>query len=687
MMTSDQQAVGMVIPTQMTPPVYPFSVAFGGGGGKGGTTEDAYRWLENLDTPAVRRWVEAQNQLSRPRLAVIPARRWVRERLRQLWAHERYGVPVSEGGRYFFLHQDAGQSTSVLSVADGLDASPRTLVDPSSLHAQGTVVLADFLPSPGGDVVAYSLAGASPAWQFRHVADGQDLPDRLQFTDLSGLSWARNGSGVYYPRNPEMASAKGEEVRHSAVYFHKLGAPQEQDAQVYAVSDRPARIAAVQVTDDGHYLVITLLEADERSAVELIDLTSPRARPLVLFGAGDAFYSFIGSSAERLYFLSTRNAPQGHVIAVSAREPLSGSATVVPESTAVLEEASYVGNRIVARYIENAHDVVRLYSADGKPAGEVQLPGQGRVQGFAGKPQQTEVFFSYSDYLTPAEVHRLDLTSGRSQLWRRPKLPAPTDAYVTEQVFYLSKDGTRVPMYVTHRRDMPRDGNQPLLLHGYGGFNVSLTPVFRPQVLTWLEMGGVYAEANLHSGTLQSQPNVFDDFIAAAQYLISERYTRTRRLGIYGRGNGGLLIGAVMLQRPDLFSAVLPAVDVSDRLSDESAAASARRWAADNGLGEDAQQLASAYAYAPYRRVRQGICYPPTLITTAERDERIAPWHSYQLAASLQAVQLCANPILLHVAAARPAGESRPVSEQIDEVADQWAFLAQWLGMGDMPSS
>jgi prolyl oligopeptidase len=333
-----------------------------------------------------------------------------------------------------------------------------------------------------------------------------------------------------------------------------------------------------------------------------------------------------------------------------------------------------------------------VYERDGRPVGSVPLPGLGGIEGFEGEGHQTETFFSYTDYLTPRKIFRFEVPANQATLWREARAPASAAEFVTEQVFYSSKDGTRVPMYITHRRDMVKDGNQPLLLYGYGGFDLSLTPSYRPAVQAWLEMGGAYAEANLRGGgeygeawhrggTLANKQHVFDDFIAAAEYLISEHYTRSARLGIHGRSNGGLLVGAVLTQRPELFGAALPAVGVLDMLRYHTASANARQWSSDYGLAEDPEQFKALYAYSPVQNVKKGMCYPPTLITTADHDDRVVPWHSYKFAAALQAAQICPSPILIRIETRAGHGAGKPVWMQIDDFADQWAFVAKWLGM------
>jgi prolyl oligopeptidase len=657
---------------------------------------DPYRWLEDLGSQATRDWVAAQNKVSQPRLESLPQRAWVKQRLAQLWNYERFNTPVKEGGRYFFTHNDGTQNQGVLFVANSLDEPGRVLVDPNAVSADATVALADFTPSPKGDMVAYAFSDGGTDWQvwkFRRVADGTDTADVLRFTKFWGMSWARDGSGVYYSRYPALPNGKGDDGARPAVYFHKLGEPQDSDRLIYAVADHPTRVPSARVTEDGHYLVITLFDGYDRNGVSLLDLRQPGAKVTPLFFGWDALYTFIGSNGDHLYFHTTQNAPLRRVIEVDARRP-AGSAwpTVVPEDSVALEDASYVGGRIVAKYVFDAHSVARVYKTDGVLVGQVPLPGMGTVEGFTGEGKETETFFTYTDYLTPAQVYRYDVAANKSTLWRKAAVAASTDAYVTEQVFYLSKDGTRVPMFITHRRDMVRDGNQPFLLYGYGGFNVSLTPTFRASVLAWLDMGGAYAEANLRgggeygeawhqAGTLQNKQHVFDDFIAAAEYLVRERYTRPQKLGIHGRSNGGLLVGAALVQRPELFGAALPAVGVLDMLRYHTASANARQWSSDYGLSDDPEMFKVLYSYSPVHNVKKGMCYPPTLITTADHDDRVVPWHSYKFAAALQSVQICSNPILIRVETRAGHGAGKPVWMQIDDFADQWAFLAKYLEM------
>ena len=689
-------AVGMK-PNAGTRLVYPLTPRTSATDSYNGTVvADPYRWLEDTQSEQTRRWVEAENVLAQPQLEKIPQRAWVKERLTQLWNYERFEPPVKEGGRYFYLHNDGHQNQNVLFVSEHLEGPGRVLFDPNALSEDATVALAEFTPSPKGDLVAYAISDAGTdweTWRFRHAEDGTDLPDTLRYTKFWGVSWARDGSGVYYSRYPALPDGRGDDAGRPAIYFHRLGAQQSQDELVYAVTDHPTRIPAGRVTEDGRYLVISLFDGYDRNGVNVLDLHPPGRRARPLFSAWDALYTFIGSHGDELLFVTTKDAPRGRVVSIDAHSTAGTLiTTVVPEQDASLESASYIGGRIICRYVQDAHAVVKLYEATGREVATVPLPGLGSVAGFDGEGKDPETFFSYTDHLTPSQIYRYETRTHTLSLWRKPTIPASTEQYVTEQVFYSSQDGTKIPMFITHRRDLVRNGDQPTLLYGYGGFDVSLTPGFKPTVLAWLEMGGVYAEANLRgggeygeswhqAGTLANKQNVFDDFISAAEYLIHSGYTRSGRLAIHGRSNGGLLVGAVLTQRPDLFGAALPAVGVLDMLRYQTASANARQWSSDYGLSDNPDQFQALYAYSPYHNVKQGSCYPPTLITTADHDDRVVPWHSYKFAAALQAAQICSKPILIRIETRAGHGAGKPLWMQIEDFADQWAFAAQALGM------
>jgi prolyl oligopeptidase len=666
------------------------------------TVPDPYRWFEDPTAQATRDWVTAENALAQPYLERLPQRAWLGERLKQLWTYERFGVPQREGGKYFFMRNDGTQDQSVLYVADALNAVPRVLVDPNGKRDDATIALSQWVPSPDGNVLAYALSDGGTdwnTWHFRRVADGTDLPVILKFSKFYAVSWARDSSGVYYDRYPLKPGQKAEEAERGDdagrpdVYFHKLADAQSADRLVYQVTDHPTRVPSGQVTEDGRYLIISLFDGYETNATFVQDLLKPGAKAQPLFVAWDALYSFIGSKGDELYFQTTNAAPRGRVIAVNARDPAPAKwRTIVPHGDIAIANASYIGGRVLVEYTRDARSVVRLFDASGAPAGEVTLPGLGTATNFQGTGSNPEAFFSYSDYLSPTRIMRLNVASNTVSEFRKPNVPADFSPFITEQVFYASKDGTRVPMFITRRRDAPRDGNRPVMLYGYGGFNVTLSPSFSPSIQSWLEMGGVYAVANLRgggeygeewhqAGTKLKKQNVFDDFIAAAEYLIREKYTTPKRLAILGRSNGGLLVGAALTQRPELFGAALPGVGVMDMLRYHTASANARQWSSDFGISENAAEFQALHAYSPLHNVKAGTCYPPTLVTTADRDDRVVPWHSYKFAAALQRDQACANPVLIRIETRAGHGAGKPVWMQIEDIADQFGFVANALGM------
>jgi prolyl oligopeptidase len=662
---------------------------------------DPYRWFEEASAPATRDWVSAQNALAQPFLERLPQRAWLGERLKQLWTYERFGVPRREGGKYFYLRNDGTQDQSVLYVADALDAPPRVLVDPNGKRDDATIALSQWEPSPDGQLLAYALSDGGTdwnTWHFRRVSDGVDLPVVLKYSKFWPVSWARDSSGVYYSRYPLKANqaaddARGDDAGRPDVYFHRLDDAQSADRLVYQVTDHPTRVPSAVVTEDGRYLVIGLFDGYQSNAWLVQDLRAPGAKPQPLFTQWDALYNFLGSNGDELYFQTTKDAPRGRVIAVDARDPAPGKwRTVVPHGEFSINNATYVGGRVIVEYTRDARSLVRLFDASGAAAGEVKLPGLGTAAGFQGSGRNPETFFSYSDYLSPTRIMRYDASTNTVSEFRTPKVPADFSPFVTEQVFYASKDGTRVPMFITRRKDAPRDGNRPVILYGYGGFNVTLSPSFSPAILSWLEMGGVYAVANLRgggeygeewhqAGTRLKKQNVFDDFISAAEFLIREKYTSPKRLAILGRSNGGLLVGAALAQRPDLFGAALPGVGVMDMLRYHTASANARQWSSDFGIAEDAAEFKALRAYSPVHNLKAGVCYPPTLVTTADRDDRVVPWHSYKFAAELQHVQGCANPVMIRIETRAGHGAGKPVWMQIEDIADQFGFVANALGM------
>ncbi len=667
----------------------------------GVSVTDPYRGFEDANAQSTRDWVAAQNAVAQPFLEDLPQRAWLGNRLKQLWTYERFGVPRREGGRYFYLRNDGNQDQSVLYVAESLEAEPRVLFDPNGKREDATIALSQWEPSPDGKLVAYALSDGGTdwnTWHFRRVDDGVDLPVVLKFSKFWPVAWARDSSGVYYSRypvrkgdDPETAE-RGDDAGRPDIYFHTLGQPQSADNLVFKVTDHPTRVPAATVTEDGRYLLIGLFDGYQTNGMLVKDLTKPDAKPQPLFMAWDALYNFLGSKGDELYFQTTNAAPRGRVIAVDARNPApSAWRTVVPHGDFTINSAGYVGGRVLVEYLRDARSVVRLFETTGAAAGEATLPGLGTAKDFQGSGTNPELFFTYSDFLSPTRVLRLNVLTNVVSDFRTPNVPADFTPFVTEQVFYAGRDGTRIPMFITRRRDAPRDGNQPVMLYGYGGFNVTLSPSFSPAIQSWLELGGIYVVANLRgggeygeewhqAGTKLRKQNVFDDFIAAAEFLIAEKYTNPKRLAIVGRSNGGLLVGAALTQRPDLFGAALPGVGVLDMLRYHTASANARQWSSDYGLAEDPAEFKALLAYSPVHNVKPA-CYPPTLVTTADRDDRVVPWHSYKFAAELQRAQTCPNPVLIRIETRAGHGAGKPVWMQIEDYADQFGFAANALGM------
>jgi prolyl oligopeptidase len=655
---------------------------------------DPYRWLEALDSPQVADWVARQNRLTIPFLAALPHRAPLQARLTELYRYERFGVPTEAGGRYFFLRNDGQQNQAALHVSASPDDLGLRLIDPDTISGDATVSLADYVPSPDGSLLAYALSESGSDWKTWHVRDtssGVDRADLLRETKFTVVSWARDSSGFYYSRYPA-----GDDQRQPVIHFHRLGDPQEQDAKVFAVTDSASRVPDGTVTRDGRYLVIVLDEGTVVNAVSAMALDGTRAvQPVFADAVGYSVY--LGSRqgvGTELLFRTTRGAARGQILAVDLGRPAgSRERVVVPEAAEVIEAAALVGGVVTVTYLKDAHaQLRRVDAASGRLLGDVALPGLGSVAGFTGDDASSATYFSYSDFFTPTRIYRLEPRSGATTLLRSPAIAADLTPYETEQLFFTSRDGTRVPLFLVHRRDMKRDGRNPVMLYGYGGFDISETPAFSAATLAWLEMGGVYAVANLRgggeygsawhlAGTRERKQNVFDDFIAAAQFLVKSRVTVPGRLVIRGGSNGGLLVGAVLTQRPELFGAALPDVGVLDMLRYHRASANARLWADDYGVSENEADFRAQLAYSPYHNAGRRHCYPPTLVTTAAQDNRVVPWHSFKFTAALQAAQRCGAPTLIRVETRAGHGAGRPVWMQVEQVADQWAFAAAALRM------
>jgi prolyl oligopeptidase len=661
----------------------------------GTAVADPYRWMEDLEAPELAEWVESENRISVPFLEEMPDHTGIQDRLTELWNYERFGIPSKEGGLYFFTRNDGLQDQDVLWVAENLEGEARVLIDPNGFSEDATIALAGWSVSPDGRFIAYSTSDGGTdwnTWHIRDVATGEDLADAVAYTKFTQASWLPNGSGFFYSRYPLGPDGEGDGQAQVRVFFHQVGTDQADDELVYAVEDSESRNPYGAVTEDGRYLILRISEGYNENAIYYRDLGAPNGDVIRLLDDWDALYTFVGNDGPIFFFHTNKDSPRNRVVAIDTRD--AGPATwqeVVPEARETLGSASYVGGVFVGRYLSDANSLVRLFSREGEEIREVPLPGIGSVSGFGGHADDPETFFTFQSYTVPPTLYRYDLTSGESSVYKETEIDIDPGAYETIQVFYNSADGTRVPMFLTYQTGLEKNGETPALLYGYGGFNSSQTPSFRVDRLVWLEMGGIFAHANLRgggeygeewhlAGTKTRKQNVFDDFIAAAEYLIDEGYTSTPRLAIQGGSNGGLLVGAVLTQRPELFGAALPAVGVLDMLRYHTASLNARQWSSDYGLSENESEFRALYAYSPYHNVKDGTCYPPTLVTTAERDDRVVPWNSFKFAAALQNGQACENPILMRVETRAGHGAGKPTWMRIEEIADAWAFLKWALG-------
>jgi prolyl oligopeptidase len=658
---------------------------------------DPYRWLEYLDSQDTRNWVEAENKVTFAFLESIPARSAIKARLTKLWNYEKYGVPFREGNRYFYTRNSGLQNQSVLYTVTSLDGVPKEVLDPNTLSTDGTVALSGTQVSNDGKLLAYSLSASGSDWQewkVRDVETGKDLSDHLKWVKFSGASWAHDDSGFFYSRYDE---PKGDSLKDTnyfqKVYFHKLGTPQSADVLVYERPDQKDWLFSGSVTEDGNYLILSIYQGtDSKNRVFYKDLKNKHSEVVKLLDDFDAAYSFVGNNGSRFWFQTDLQSPRGKIIEIDVTKPARENWKVlVPENKEALQSSTHVNHKFILNYLKDAYTQVRIYDVAGKLLNEVQLPGIGSAEGFGGKATSTETFYSFTGFTTPTTIYRYDTVSGKSTVFRQPKVDFNPTAFETKQVFYESKDGTKVPMFITYKKGLKLDGNNPTYLYGYGGFNVSLSPAFSVGNLVWMEMGGVYAQPNLrggaeygeewHQGGMKlKKQNVFDDFIAAADWLIKNNYTSTPKLAIGGGSNGGLLVGAVLTQRPELFGAALPAVGVMDMLRFQKFTIG-WAWVSDYGSSDDANEFKALYAYSPLHNIKPGVSYPATMVTTADHDDRVWPGHSFKFAAALQAAQAGPAPVLIRIETKAGHGAGKPTSKIIEEVADRWAFLIKSLDM------
>jgi prolyl oligopeptidase len=656
---------------------------------------DPYRWMEDLDSAEIKQWIEAQNQVTFGYLEQIPERDRINRRLTELWDYEKYGLPFQRGGRYFFSKNDGLQNQSVLYVSESLHGEPRVLLNPNELSADGTIALAGASVSEDGKLLAYGLSEAGSDWVEYHVRDvdtGRDLPDHIEWVKFSGASWTKDGKGFYYSRYDAPQGDKLVEANYyHKLYYHRLGTPQSQDELVYHRPDHKDWSFGGGVTDDGRYLVISIAKGTEReNRVYYRDLQADAGEVVELLDDGDAQYRLIDNDGPVFWFFTDLDAPRGRVIAIDIRD--SGRESwkeVIPEAAETLLGVNMVNNTFIATYLKDARSQIRMFDPRGEFLREVELPGLGSAGGFGGKRTDTETFYVFTSFAYPTTIYRYDMSTHQSAVFRRPQVDFASEHYVTTQVFYNSKDGTRVPMFITHRKGLERDGSNPTYLYGYGGFNAAVTPYFSISRAIWMEMGGVYAVANIRgggeygkqwhaAGRLKHKQNCFDDFIAAAEWLIENRYTRPDKLAIAGASNGGTLVGACMTQRPDLFGACLPDVGVMDMLRFHKFTIG-WAWVSDYGNPDDPEMFEVIRAYSPLHNLKPGTEYPATLITTADHDDRVVPCHSFKFAAALQAAHVGDHPVLIRVETRAGHGAGKPTAKIIEEIADQWAFLVRTL--------
>ncbi|MEG3924693.1 prolyl oligopeptidase family serine peptidase [Microcoleus sp. T3_D1] len=671
---------------------------------------DPYRWLENPDSEETQAWVEAQNAVTFGYLNEIPARAKIKQRLTQLWDYEKYGIPFKEGSRYFYYKNDGLQNQSVLYTLTSLDSEPKVLIDPNTLSEDGTVALGGIAISEDGKYMAYGLSSSGSDWQewkVREVATGEDLSDHLKWIKFSGASWTHDGKGFFYSRYDEPnEKSKHEEVNYyQKLFYHQIGTPQSEDVLIYERPDQKEWGFSGGVTEDGKYLIISVWQGTEtKNLIFYKDLTAPESSVVELISEFEAEYSFIDNEGSLFWFQTNLNAPLGRVIAIDTNNPPPSSlgcdetppsprerglTEIIPEAAETLEGIGLLNNQFVASYLKDAYTQIKIFNLDGSFVREVALPGIGSVGGFGGKRHDTETFYAYTSFTAPNTIYRYNMVTDESTIYRQPNVDFNPEDYETKQVFYPSKDGTQVPMFITHKKGLQLDGNNPTYLYGYGGFGISLTPSFSVSRIVWLEMGGVYAIACLRgggeygeswheAGKKLNKQNVFDDFIAGAEWLIENKYTKPAKLAIAGGSNGGLLVGACMTQRPELFGAALPAVGVLDMLRFHKFTIG-WAWTSEYGSPENPEEFSTIHGYSPLHNLKPGTVYPATMITTADRDDRVVPAHSFKFASALQETHAGEKPVLIRIETKAGHGAGKPTAKVIEELADEWAFLVREL--------
>ena len=661
---------------------------------------DPYRWLEDdvRENKDVAAWVEAKNKEAFGYLETIPEREPIRKRLSELWNYEKFGSPFKAGGRFYYFHNSGLQNQSVLFTQDSLDDEPRVFMDPNTWSKDGTVALSGTQFSDDGRFVAYGVQEAGSdwrKWKIREIASGKDLDDELNWVKFNSPDWTSDGQGFFYARYPEPSGdAEFQALNlNMKVYYHRVGTRQDLDVLVYENPAEPSWGFQAEVTEDGRYLVITVWKGtDDKYRVIYKDLKEPYGLPTDLISNFDNEFTLIGNDGPVFFFKTDLEAPRRRVISIDIRKPDAQNwKEIIPQKEETLRDVGLVGNAFIAGYLKDAKTQVNIHSMKGDFIREVEFPGIGAASGFGGKRGDTDTFYSFSSFATPPSIYRYDILTGKSELFRQAEVKFNPDDYEVKQVFYESKDGTRVPMFLAYKKGLKLDGTNPTLLYGYGGFNIPLPPRFSISRVAWMEMGGVYAQANLRgggeygekwhkAGTKLQKQNVFDDFIAAAEWLIESKYTSTPKLAIQGGSNGGLLVGACMTQRPDLFGACLPAVGVMDMLRFHKFTAG-RFWVDDYGSSDNEDEFKALLKFSPYHNLKDGVKYPATMVTTADTDDRVVPGHSFKFAARLQEAHTGDAPVLIRIETKAGHGAGKPTAKIIEELTDEWAFLVKNLGM------
>jgi len=654
---------------------------------------DPYRWLEDDNSEATAAWVAAENAVTQDYLSRIPFRDAIRKRLTQLWNYPKPGVPVRHGDRWYYYHNDGLQNQSILYRMTEPGAEGEVFLDPNALSEDGTVALSNVSFSEDGAYCAYAVAASGSDWveiRVMNTSDGSQLSDRIQWVKFSGASWAADSKGFYYSAYdaPE-AGVYSSQNQFQKVYYHRLGTPQSADVLIYEDKAHPLRYFSAWESKDGKWVFVVASEGTSGTEVLCKRVADPRFRVLLPGFRYD--YAPVEYRDDALFYLTNEGASNYTLKRIDLNAPALAK-TVIPEHEVhLLEGVGAAGGYLFATYLEDAQNKVYQYDFDGSLVREVALPAIGSVGGFAGEDDDTVLFYSLSNYTTPTTIYRYDPATGESTLYKAPEVDFDPSLYVTEQVFFASKDGTRVPMFVSHRKDLKLDGKNPCYLYAYGGFQINLTPGFSPSAILFMEQGGVYCVANLRGGSeygeewhkagmLENKQNVFDDFIAAAEWLVANKYTSSSKLAIAGGSNGGLLVGACEVQRPDLYAVCLPAVGVMDMLRYHKFTIG-WGWAVEYGSSDDPEQFRYIYEYSPLHNIREGVKYPATLVTTADHDDRVVPAHSFKFAAQMQHCQAGDAPVLIRIESKAGHGAGKPTSKRIDEAADTYAFLFQNIGV------